>query len=96
MTEFAYLAICQFQLVSNSGQYFLSWGVCGISTTYADTVTISKVMWGVLVSCPDPQERTEGLGTGAAAMCRRDMPRTRNSNDVKAARVLHDVIRMDK
>ena len=36
------------------------------------------------------------LGNGAAAMCRRDMPRTRNSNDVKAARVLHDVIRMDK
>ena len=53
-------------------------------------------MWGVLVSCPDPQERTEGLGNGAAAMCRRDMPRTRNSNDVKAARVLHDVIRMDE
>ena len=55
-----------------------------------------EVMWGVLVSCPDAQERTEGLGNGAAAMCRRDMPRTRNSNDVKAARVLHDVIRMDK
>ena len=48
---------------------------------------ISKVMWRVLVSCPDPQERTEGLGNGAAAMCRSDMPRTKNSNDVKAARV---------
>ena len=62
-----------------------------ISVMYRNMHTNSdEVMWGVLVSCPDPQERTEGLGNGAAA---RACPESWNSNDVKAA---NDAIRMDK
>ena len=47
-----------------------------ISVIYRNMHTNSdEVMWGVLVSYPDPQERTEGLSNGAAAMFSRGMPR---------------------